>query len=52
MCRNCTACPLEVIEKINQAQRKTKADIVITEIGGTVREYQNLFFKTVRILRV
>lgn len=44
--------PLEVIEKINQAQKLTKAEIVITEIGGTVGEYQNLLFlETVRILK-
>jgi len=45
--------PLEVIEKINQAQEKTKADIVLTEIGGTVGEYQNLLFlEAVRILKL
>jgi CTP synthase len=45
--------PLEVIEKINQAQQKTKADIVLTEIGGTVGEYQNLLFlEAVRILKL
>jgi CTP synthase len=45
--------PLEVIEKINQAQKKTKADIVLTEIGGTVGEYQNLLFlEAVRILKL
>ena len=44
--------PLEVIEKINQAQKITKAEIVITEIGGTVGEYQNLLFlEAVRILK-
>jgi CTP synthase len=45
--------PLEVIEKINQAQKKTKADIVLIEIGGTVGEYQNiLFLEAVRILKL
>ncbi|GIW66829.1 MAG: CTP synthetase [Candidatus Parcubacteria bacterium] len=45
--------PLEVIEKINKAQKLTKADIVITEIGGTVGEYQNLLFlETARILKL
>ena len=45
--------PLEVIEKINQAQEKTKADIVLTEIVGTVGEYQNLLFlEAVRILKL
>jgi CTP synthase len=45
--------PLEVINKINTAARKSKADIVITEIGGTVGEYQNiLFLEAVRMLKV
>jgi len=45
--------PLEVIEKIDQAQKKTKADIVLIEIGGTVGEYQNLLFlEAVRILKL
>jgi len=45
--------PLEVIEKINQAPKKTKAEIVLTEIGGTVGEYQNLLFlEAVRILKL
>jgi len=45
--------PLEVIEKINQAQKLTQAEIVITEIGGTVGEYQNLLFlEAVRILKL
>jgi CTP synthase len=45
--------PLEVIEKIDQAQKKTNADIVLIEIGGTVGEYQNLLFlEAVRILKL
>jgi CTP synthase len=45
--------PLEVIEKIKQAQRLTKADIVLTEIGGTIGEYQNvLFLEAVRIMKL
>jgi CTP synthase len=45
--------PLEVIEKINQAQKKTNAEIVLIEIGGTVGEYQNLLFlEAVRILKL
>ncbi len=45
--------PLEVIEKINQAQKLTKAEIVIVEIGGTVGEYQNvLFLEAARILKL
>jgi CTP synthase len=45
--------PLEVIEKIDKAREFTKADIVLTEIGGTVGEYQNLLFlEAVRILKL
>ncbi|MEO0119615.1 MAG: CTP synthase [candidate division WOR-3 bacterium] len=45
--------PLEVIEKIEKARKINKAEIVITEIGGTVGEYQNvLFLEAVRILKL
>jgi CTP synthase len=45
--------PLEVIEKINRAVKKDRADVVITEIGGTVGEYQNiLFLEAVRFLKL
>jgi CTP synthase len=45
--------PLEVIDRINRAAAKAKADIAITEIGGTVGEYQNiLFLEAIRMLRV
>jgi len=44
--------PLEVISKIDRALAKNKAEIVITEIGGTVGEYQNiLFLETIRMLK-
>lgn len=36
--------PLEVIDRIKTAGKKTKADFVIIEIGGTVGEYQNVLF--------
>jgi len=36
--------PLEVLRRIKRAGRKDKADFVITEIGGTLGEYQNVFF--------
>lgn len=36
--------PNEIIRRIKIAVRKTKADIMIIEIGGTVGEYQNLLF--------
>lgn len=44
--------PLEVITKIKKAAKNHNADVVITEIGGTVGEYQNiLFLEAVRMLR-
>ncbi len=36
--------PNEVIWRIKKAAKKTKADFVLIEIGGTVGEYQNLLF--------
>lgn len=45
--------PLEVISRIEKAAAKSKADIVITEIGGTVGEYQNvLFLEAVRMMEL
>jgi len=45
--------PLETLEKINRAGEKAKAEIIITEIGGTVGEYQNiLFLEAIRMLKV
>ncbi len=45
--------PLEVIGKIDKAMTKTKAEVSIIEIGGTVGEYQNvLFLEAVRMLKV
>ncbi|MEK7576037.1 MAG: CTP synthase [Patescibacteria group bacterium] len=36
--------PEEIISRIEFAGKKTKADFVLIEIGGTVGEYQNLLF--------
>lgn len=36
--------PLEVIRRIEQAGEEAQADVVLTEIGGTVGEYQNILF--------
>ncbi|OHA12949.1 MAG: CTP synthase [Candidatus Tagabacteria bacterium RIFCSPLOWO2_01_FULL_39_11] len=36
--------PDEVIERIESAAKKTKADFTLVEIGGTVGEYENLLF--------
>lgn len=44
--------PLEVINRIKQAARKSAADVAIIEIGGTIGEYQNiLFLEAVRMLK-
>ncbi len=44
--------PLEVIGRIETAARKNRAEVAITEIGGTVGEYQNvLFLEAVRMLK-
>src|SRR3990167_6904648 len=34
----------EIIDRINLAAKKDNADIVVIELGGTVGEYQNLFY--------
>lgn len=45
--------PMEVIDKIDRAIKEDKADVAITEIGGTVGEYQNiLFLEAVRFLKL
>jgi len=45
--------PLEVIDRINRAAEKAKADVAVVEIGGTVGEYENiLFLEAVRMLKL
>jgi CTP synthase len=45
--------PEEVISRIKKAARKTKADFVLIEIGGTVGEYQNsLFLEAARMMKL
>ena len=45
--------PNEVIRRINNAAKASKADFVIIEIGGTVGEYQNmLFLEAARMLKL
>ncbi len=45
--------PLEIIERINKAVEKANAKVAITEIGGTVGEYENiLFLEAVRMLKI
>lgn len=43
----------EIIRRIEKSVDKTKSEITIVEIGGTVGEYQNaLFFEAARILKL
>jgi len=45
--------PNEVILRIQKVAKKTKANFVLIEIGGTVGEYQNmLFLEAARMLRL
>lgn len=45
--------PLEILSRLDKAATKNDAEIIITEIGGTVGEYQNiLFLEAIRMLRL
>lgn len=45
--------PNEVISRIKRVARKTRADFVLIEIGGTVGEYQNiLFLEAARMMKL
>jgi CTP synthase len=45
--------PEEVISRLKKAAKKNKADFILTEIGGTVGEYQNmLFLEAARMLKL
>ncbi|OGM90514.1 CTP synthase [Candidatus Wolfebacteria bacterium RIFCSPLOWO2_01_FULL_38_11] len=45
--------PLEILNRLQKAASKNKAEIILTEIGGTVGEYQNiLFLEAIRILKL
>ena len=45
--------PFEVLERIEKAAKKTQADILMIEIGGTVGEYENLLFlEAARMLKL
>ena len=45
--------PMEVVARIKTAQKKANADIVITEIGGTIGEYENiLFLEAARMMKI
>jgi len=45
--------PLEVIKRIEEAGKNSKADVVVIEIGGTIGEYQNmLFLEAARMMKL
>lgn len=45
--------PLEVVDRIERAGKRAKADVVTIEIGGTAGEYENiLFLEAIRILKI
>lgn len=45
--------PMEIRDRIQQAVKKTQAEIMIIEIGGTVGEYENLLFlEAARVLKL
>ncbi len=45
--------PMEVIHRIKEAQKKSMADVVVIEIGGTIGEYQNMIFlEAARMLKI
>lgn len=44
--------PIEIIRRIEEAQKNANADVVVIEIGGTVGEYENiLFIEALRLLK-
>ncbi|MEK7477935.1 MAG: CTP synthase [Patescibacteria group bacterium] len=47
------ALPDEILRRIQAASNKTKNDITVVEVGGTVGEYQNaIYFEAARILKL
>jgi CTP synthase len=45
--------PLEIVGRIERAQKETNAEVTVIEIGGTVGEYENiLFLEAARILKL
>jgi CTP synthase len=45
--------PNEIISRLKRVAKKTKADFVLVEIGGTIGEYQNfLFFEAARMMKL
>ncbi len=45
--------PMEVISRIKNAVEKTKAEVMVIEVGGTVGEYENiLFLEAARMMKL
>jgi CTP synthase len=45
--------PMEVISRVKNAVEKTKAEVMVIEIGGTVGEYENiLFLEAARMMKL
>jgi CTP synthase len=45
--------PMEIVERIQTAQKHADADVTIIEIGGTVGEYENiLFLEAARMMKL
>lgn len=45
--------PMEIVERIEVAQRNANAEVTVIEIGGTVGEYENiLFLEAARMLKL
>jgi CTP synthase len=45
--------PMEVMERIQRAQKEASADVVVIEVGGTVGEYENiLFLEAARMMKL
>ena len=45
--------PMEVVARIKKAVEKTKAEIMVIEVGGTVGEYENiLFLEAARMMKL
>jgi CTP synthase len=45
--------PMTVVERIKEAAKKSKAEVMVIEIGGTVGEYENiLFLEAARMMKL
>lgn len=45
--------PMEVVDRIERAQKNANAEVVVIEVGGTVGEYENiLFLEAARMMKL